>query len=158
MSCRPTAAAGRHWGKLVGMANWTADLRIGNPEVDEDHGRLAFLINELTEAVAARRSNKVLCDLLEELLAFAGEHFCREEQLMRRTRYPDFKSHKQQHDALLKDLRLLVRAVESGQRKVDEQTLSWLRGWMAGHVRGPDREFSAFISGDAPSVELGTVA
>ncbi len=140
------------------MANWTADLRVGNPVVDEDHGRLAFLINELTETVAARRSDRVMCDLLEELLAFAGEHFCREEQMMRRARFAGMARHKQQHDELLKELRLLVRAVGSGHRRVDEETLDWLRGWMAGHVRGADREMAAFLRGEGATVDMSTVA
>lgn len=132
----------------VFMGNWTADLRVGIRGVDEDHGRLVFLINELDDAVAARRPARAMRDLLEELLAAAGEHFCREEQGMRRARYPGFVAHKHEHDALLKELRLMVRAVETGQRRIDTQTMDWLRTWMASHVKGQDRDMAAFIRGD----------
>ncbi|MCB9946933.1 MAG: hemerythrin family protein [Rhodospirillaceae bacterium] len=140
------------------MANWTADLGIGIRGIDEDHARLVFLINELDDAVSARRSALAVRELLEELLAATGAHFCREEQVMRRARYPGLTAHKHQHDALLKELRLMVRAVEGGQRRIDAQTIDWLRIWMSGHVRGQDREMAQFLRGDVAAMALGSVA
>ena len=121
------------------MPNWAAELRLGIPAVDEDHANIVQLINELDEAIASRRPRDQVGIVMNDILTAASEHFCREEQFMRRIRFAGLVQHKHEHDELLRELRLATRAVAAGRRPADSGLVDWLHGWMVDHVNTSDR-------------------
>lgn len=121
------------------MANWAAELKLDIPALDEDHAFIVQLINELDDAIARHRPRDQICIVMKDILSASSEHFCREEQFMRRIHYADFVQHKHEHDALLRELRLATRAVAAGDRPADAGLVDWLHGWMVAHVNTSDR-------------------
>ena len=128
------------------MANWSADLSVGNPMMDEDHRHLVLLVNELDHAVRTGRRAETRFDILHDVVLFSGQHFCREERLMRQSGYPGMSEHKRAHDALIRDLREFVRAFEGGEIDISADTVTWLKTWVSGHILGADRALAAYLS------------
>ena len=130
------------------MANWAADIRLGIPAIDEDHARIVMLINELDQAIAANRPRDEIAGVLNDILAASGEHFCREEQAMRRCRYARLAQHKHLHDDLVKALRLATAEVAADRRPADAALVDWLHGWFVDHVLEADRDFTRTLTED----------
>ena len=128
------------------MANWSADLSVGYPMMDEDHRHLVLLVNELDHAVRTGRRAETRFDILHDLILFSGQHFCREERLMRQSGYPGMTDHKRAHDALIRDLRDFVGAFEGGEIDITADTVKWLKDWVSGHIGGADRVLAAFLN------------
>ena len=72
--------------------------RVGVAELDEQHAALIDLINRLHRAMIEREDRETLAALMAELVEDTQQHFAYEEQLMSRHRYPEYASHKADHD------------------------------------------------------------
>ena len=137
------------------MAEWSDDLGLDHPEMDADHQQLVLLVNELDYAIGHSRPVETTRRTLDDLTAFAGRHFCHEERLMRQSAYPDFRAHKRSHDQLIRDLRLLIREIDAGTRRLDDHTVAWLKTWVGAHIRTEDRALATFL---AEQPELSRIA
>ncbi|KOR27636.1 hemerythrin, partial [Achromatium sp. WMS1] len=79
---------------------WSEEISVGVEEIDEQHKVLLNLINELNDAMQARRSHDVITSIINKLSEYTRIHFAVEESLMRILNYPDYESHKAQHEEL----------------------------------------------------------
>jgi len=79
---------------------WFDGLRIGHPQIDEDHRKLIEIINVVSEAIVNKDSN--LCDqMLAAFLQVAKNHFAMEEKILFDIGYPDAQSHADYHRDLM---------------------------------------------------------
>lgn len=131
--------------------DWTLDVGF----MDEDHCRLAALVNRLARDFGVRPVSgqppprfhgPPLAEALEELAQEARSHFQREEELMRTDQYPDFDDHKADHDLLLAELSVLVRELQDAKTEhLDASVLDTLKDWLLGHVLDFDRRLADFL-------------
>ena len=128
------------------MAVWSDDLGLDHPEMDADHQQLVLLVNEFDYAIRHARPAETIRRALDDLMAFAGRHFCHEERLMRQSAYPDFRAHKRSHDQLIRDLRLRIREIDAGTRRLDDGVVTWLKTWVGTHIRTDDRALAVFLA------------
>jgi hemerythrin-like metal-binding protein len=83
---------------------WNDELSVGIPEIDEDHKRFIFLVNELNRSII---NGKVPADIknnLQLILEDAVKHFEHEEKLFTKWQYPDADVHAKVHAQVLKAL------------------------------------------------------
>lgn len=121
-------------GIIVERLEWTDELTVGNATIDSDHRRLISLINRLDAAIVSGEEPATLGSILDELATCTKAHFSREECLMQRIRYPEFNSHKSQHDGLLSDLTKIQRTFHSGELPLSERTSAFLSKWLILHI------------------------
>ncbi len=124
------------------MASWSAELKLGIAPLDSDHAHIVHLVNELDETIVNHRPRDQVLLVLNDILTASSEHFCREEQFMRRIRFAGLVQHKFDHDALLRELRLVIRAVSAGQRPADRALVDWLHNWFVDHVNNADQQIA----------------
>jgi hemerythrin-like metal-binding protein len=79
---------------------WRAEYESGHPVIDSQHRKLFEMGNAFLDAIHGRSSKLDLEMLLEELLAEIEDHFCTEETLMTRMKYPRTAEHQGIHRAL----------------------------------------------------------
>jgi hemerythrin-like metal-binding protein len=113
-------------------------LHLGHEQLDEDHARLAGLIEAaegaLSEEGGPERAGQILARLLEE----ARAHFDRERSLMERHAYPDLEAHARDHERLLEDLQGLASGAQAGRAALSASTLARARSWLGDHILGRD--------------------
>lgn len=117
----------------MALLQWNERYSVGNPAVDHEHRELIDLINTLHAALDtgdAAGAESFFGDVLRAVSA----HFALEERLMRTHRYPEYPGHKQEHEALLDDLRDMMD--EGGV--ADEEIARRLDAWFSGHFSGHD--------------------
>lgn len=141
----------------MAFMTWTDDYATGIAVVDRQHQHLFDLVSGaapilLDDTPTVRAEREVLFD---ELVAYTGEHFRTEEELMlasgvdRRV----YEHHRQTHAKLVEEVlgwRGLLTSSDPGH---GQQLLGFLAGWLMFHVLGEDqtmaRQLRARIAGVA---------
>lgn len=119
----------------MSLIDWREEFSVGVVEVDYEHQELIDLINRLHRSVQEGVTRDQVVAGLGEIYAQIAAHFALEEKVMQETRYPAFREHKMDHEALLDDLRDIMDEVED-DGEFDEQRLSIdLDRWFSDHFR-----------------------
>ena len=117
------------------LIRWQDSFEIGIAEVDFEHRRLIDLINQVYGETGDLVS---LEELLGEIHSGIAAHFALEEKDMAAIGWPEFDAHKEDHEALLDELRdIMDDAVATG--RIDVMDLGTrLSDWFTGHFRSYD--------------------
>lgn len=126
------------------LIEWTDATPVGVAVIDEQHRRLADLINRLHDAMQLRGRGKTIEPFLDELDAYAHYHFETEEQLMREHHCPalTFESHLTEHAEFNACLGSLKRDFEAGEFTLRLDLWQFVAKWWDRHVLGTDKELA----------------
>lgn len=127
------------------MLQWSQQLSVLIPEMDDQHKQWVELINRLDQAICDGTGNDVLDGMVADVLAFAHKHFRDEEALMDRTGFPDTAAHKVLHKAFLDQVDALDRGAGLKSFKTT-QFLKMLQGWLVQHVTVHDKRYGVHIN------------
>lgn len=86
---------------------WTDAMSVGIPEIDEDHKRFVFLVNEFNRAILDRMGLDEIRKRLRQVTDDAVQHFAHEEKLFKQWNYPDADDHARRHAQAVATLRTL---------------------------------------------------
>jgi len=122
----------------MSLINWKEEFSVGVAEVDHEHQELIELINGIHRSVQEGVTRKQVIEGLGEIFAQIAAHFALEEKFMRTSHYRAYPEHKEDHEALLDDLRDIMDEVED-DGEFDERRLSIdLERWFSDHFRTHD--------------------
>lgn len=126
---------------------WSDSLATGVTMIDEQHKELIERINRLLAACTAGKGKEEIGKTVEFLGEYVTFHFGTEEEYMNKHNYPDYRSHKAQHEKFVKDFAVLKSELEARGPAVDiiARTNSLLVDWLIGHIRGTDKATGAFL-------------
>ncbi len=107
------------------LIEWTEELVVGVPAIDEAHHEFVDLLNALPEA-----SDAEFCSLFARLAAHSRDHFAEEERMMERTSFPVIAVHKAEHERVLAELEQVQQQLEQGdfgaaRAYVKDQLSAW---------------------------------
>jgi hemerythrin len=122
----------------MSQLQWRDEFSVGIAEVDHEHRELIELINELQKDLQAGSSTRKIVRSLGEIYAQIAAHFALEEKMMRTTRYPAYAEHKEDHEALLDDLRDIMDGVEYDGALDQAQLNVDLNRWFSDHFQTHD--------------------
>lgn len=125
------------------LIEWSSELSLGIPEIDEQHRHLLDLVNSFDEAARKGRGTREVRQLLDALHAYTVEHFAAEEAYMASIGYPDLDHHRVLHQQLLSKLDDLRVQFDVGGRRITQPMLELLRYWLVAHLQGADRAIGA---------------
>jgi len=126
------------------LMTWTDKLSVGVGVLDEDHKKLVGMLNELFDAMRAGQGRDSLGRILNGLVQYTKFHFAREEKYFAQTGYPAAVPHKQEHDALTRqvlDVQQKYTAGASATLSLD--VMQFLKNWLANHIMGHDQQYAA---------------
>ena len=120
---------------------WNDKLKIGLEEIEIQHHELVVIYNGLCDAIESRAGSAETLSILQQLGHYTSVHFATEEALMRMMEYPDYEAHKKAHDALIEELRRLVRLAEELPQGVNFQLVYLIKQWLSQHIMETDVQF-----------------
>jgi hemerythrin-like metal-binding protein len=125
---------------------WTSEMSVDVKMLDNDHKRLAILINDLHDGLMAGRDREELERIFDELVDDTRLHFSHEEQLLAEAGYSGAAAHKQEHEQKIKQvLGLQARFRSSNESAADLEVLDQLKDWLFLHMEHSDKEFVAHL-------------
>jgi len=128
------------------ILRWTQDLSVKIIEIDNQHKELVNLINILHDSMKERKEKDALRKVLNDLVDYTVYHFETEERLFRKYDYPDYLSHKKEHDDLIKRVLKISREYERDKVVVTLDLISFLEKWLDNHIINVDKKYISFLN------------
>lgn len=112
------------------------------------------MLNDLFNSMRAGEGDAVLGSLFQSLIVYTEQHFSFEENLMRRSRYPELNVHIEEHRALTRKAHELQDKFRAGRVAISMQLTSFLKEWLQHHILGSDSAYARMINRAHP---IGTM-
>ena len=126
---------------------WRDSLAIGVEEIDNQHKELLLRFNGLLSACEAGKGIAELKGLMKFLDDYVIEHFSDEEKLQRKYDYPNYASHKKEHEFFIQQITAVQGEIDSegvGVHHVME-TNNMLLKWLLNHISKVDTELGKYL-------------
>ncbi|MGA3160166.1 MAG: bacteriohemerythrin [Terracidiphilus sp.] len=121
---------------------WTSEMSVGVKMLDNDHKKLAILINDLHEGLMAGRDSEALEHIFDELVAYTRLHFAHEEQLLAKAGYDGVTAHKKEHEQGIDQALMLQARFKCATEAADYLiVLDQLKDWLFKHTQGANKAF-----------------
>lgn len=124
----------------------TKELETGNQIIDSEHRMLFDRVNQLMDACGAGKGRAAVETTLKFLLDYVDQHFAHEEELQKRSNYPNFTAHHTFHEGYKQSLRDVT-----AQMSLDAPTISDVAmlnqkiGVLVSHIRTEDKNLGAYL-------------
>jgi hemerythrin len=118
---------------------WSSDLSVGVPEMDNQHRQLINMINDLMDNIDSLGKDEIL-KAYTALGDFVVKHFKEEEEFMESIQYDGLATHKIIHERLLNQLGDFAKQIEDGTLD-SEKLFSFLELWLKSHIMGIDAKY-----------------
>jgi len=122
---------------------WDEKYSVGVPSIDRQHQDLIDYINKLQVELASPEPDALMIELiLNGLIGYTNTHFKYEEMLFSMYRYPETEQHKAAHSRLIDSVVDFKQRYESGEPRVGEDLLFFLKSWLYHHILKEDMAYS----------------
>jgi len=128
------------------VVQWHPSLASGDEEIDGQHEEAFRRLAALVEALEQGRRDEIP-RTFEFLGSYLVDHFGAEERAMEERGYPGRNVHRAAHARFVKEygeLRGLYEAT-GPSFAIAVKAATWIQGWLAGHLYGPDKAFARFL-------------
>jgi hemerythrin len=129
----------------MALIQWDNSFSVNITEIDKQHQKLIVLINSLNDAMKEGRGKDVLSQIIDNLFAYAGEHFANEEKYFDKFGYPDAVSHKLEHANFVKKISEFKNGFHNGHLTLTIEVMHFLKDWLKNHIQGIDKKYSPFF-------------
>ena len=123
----------------MSLVEWSDDLSVKVPELDEQHKGLVEILNDLHEAMRAGEAKEKLGDILDRLIHYAEVHFATEEKYFDRLDPSDAESHKREHREFVEQVREFKEGFDNGSVLLSVTVMNFLFDWARYHIQGVDK-------------------
>lgn len=131
----------------IGRLEWSDHLRIGVGQLDDGHKELIDLYNRIVWLCGNSATLSDLRERIRSFVSYGRHHFREEEEYMIEVHYPDYISHKTEHDRLLQDAEDFIENLgDSLQLDDGEAILKYFRYWLLRHIATDDLKLKNFAT------------
>jgi hemerythrin len=130
----------------MALINWSENFSVNIKEIDEQHKKLIFMLNDLHDAMKSGKGNDVMEKIFDGLLQYVGTHFATEEKYMSLHNYPGYIAHKTEHTKLTQKVLDLNKKFQQGAPVLTVELLGFLKDWLQNHIMGTDKKYGPFLN------------
>lgn len=123
-------------------------LVTGNNMIDTQHKELIDRVNKLVASCETNKEKNVAIQTLDFLMDYTVFHFDAEEKLQKETNYPDYDSHKKQHEEFAKAVEDLKDMLQEEEGPTDAFVAAVKRNvsdWLVNHIQGYDKKVADYV-------------
>ena len=121
---------------------WTSGMSVDVKLLDNDHKKLAILINDLHDGVMTGCARESLERIFDELVAYSRLHFAHEEQFLVEAGYSGAAAHKQEHEHKIEQV-IVMQARFRSRTELAGQSRSGLRSGVRSTPQSHRRRFNS---------------
>jgi hemerythrin len=125
---------------------WDNSFSVNVAEIDRQHQKLIAMINNLNDAMKQGKGKDALTMIINELFAYAGNHFATEEKYFDKFGYPATSSHKLEHTNFVKKISDFKSGFDSGKLTLTIEVMNFMKDWLRTHIQGTDKKYSSFFN------------
>ena len=124
---------------------WQPSMSVGVENFDNEHKQLIGFLNSLNHALTVHSTQKTMEDILNRLVKYTVIHFNHEEEYMKLYDYPDYASHKKEHEELKSQVQEFSRRLAEGKSSFSLELMTFLKDWLTTHILGTDMNYKSFF-------------
>ena len=129
----------------MALLEWKDEFSVSVSALDAQHKKLFTALNELYDAMRDGIGSQVAPGIIKKLVAYAREHFECEEKLMLQVGYPEYNSHKAEHEKFAAETEKLIQQVEAGMTANSVKLLDFLQKWLQTHILTIDKRYTSHL-------------
>ncbi len=131
------------------LIEWTDDMSVGLPELDEDHKLIIEAINQLDASVGDAAQQDVVRRHLMRLRRYAEVHFACEENVLIACAFPVLEVQKKEQQDFVKCIqeatqRFDAKPAESAEI-ISQELLGFLTDWLRHHILIEDMAYRPYV-------------
>jgi len=131
---------------MAPLFTWNDSYSVKVALCDSQHKKLFAIINDLADAMRMGQGREMISNTTRELLDYTRTHFAQEEELLKKTNYPQLALHQEMHRKFVADVEALDRQTREGRAANSVQVLNLLRDWLVNHIQKTDRMYSSHLN------------
>jgi hemerythrin len=126
---------------------WSDAFSVGVRLIDDQHKELVRMTNELALGCKKGGSEAEIYFMktIQGAVRYVKTHFTTEEIIMERLNYPEFVTHKKEHEDFVAEVLKDVRNFEQGQKMVPLDFVHFLQQWVLNHIAKSDKRYAFFF-------------
>ena len=125
---------------------WSDDLAVEIVDIDADHKHLVAHMDRLFTACHEGQEADLLKHHLMTLYGYTRKHFAHEEDVMRKSCFPEVEEHRAKHAELISELDNLIEAFDiDPAAELSAKTLTFLQSWLLQHILVDDKKIGDHI-------------
>jgi hemerythrin len=124
---------------------WKEEYSVGIESIDLQHKKLLGLINSLQTAINYKTGEAFEREALDELVDYTKTHFKFEEDMMEQNGYPDFTTHRAEHERMIARVEEVLSQYQQDQDTAMQNAVDFLQEWLINHINGTDKQYSSFL-------------
>ena len=123
---------------------WSEEDTVSVESIDDQHKAIVDLVNDLHMNLGSDKEFYTK-HLIGELVKKVREHFDTEENFMRDYKFPNYISHKLEHDRFFNKIQDFNSQLENGNEDVNLELLRSIKRWFYNHLEINDRKIAAYL-------------
>ncbi len=132
--------------KEIMQLEWDESYDVGISEFNAQHKRLIIYVNSLFDAINQKENDQAIGAVLNGLTEYTKTHFAAEENLMEKYGYPDYESHKEEHNTLASEVIEIYNRFDSGEKINLATLLIFLVNWLKEHIKKTDKRYGPYLN------------
>lgn len=124
---------------------WTDKLSVGITEIDNQHKKLVYLVNQLHKAMKTQKGAHESGKILDELAQYVVTHFKYEEDLFEEKQYPLQGEHIQLHKDLVDKVSAFHDEFKKGKAGLSMDLMYFLTDWLKNHIMKADKAYTPYL-------------
>lgn len=130
----------------IEMVRWSDNLETGIIWQDFQHQELLEQMYSLRYAVLERGQVDQIREIIGFLDLYVKDHLGIEEKYMEMYDYPEFGSHKKQHEKFINDIEMMKLQTDNPENFLQSAQLCYeLNQWFVNHVATIDKKLGEFL-------------
>jgi hemerythrin len=131
------------------MITLTKDMETGVAKIDAQHRELIDRLNAVTSMGIKSVSKEETQKTLNLLGDYIVKHFGDEEELQKKSNYPKYEWHKEQHRLYIAEFQKLKKEFETNgcSPKFTLDLSNSIIQWIVRHIKSVDIEFGKYLNG-----------
>ncbi len=130
----------------MGNIVWEEKYDVGVNELNQQHKKLIETLNHLYVAMENKQDRHALKKVLMELIEYIKVHFATEEDYMFKYFYPEYISHKEEHQKFIKKVVEFCNDFKDDKLVLYFDIAVFLKNWIFSHISETDKKYGAFLN------------
>jgi hemerythrin-like metal-binding protein len=130
------------------LVAWSDDFSVGNSTIDAQHKELVRMTNEFYAGVqmGGVMAKVYFMKTIQGAVLYVKTHFSTEEDFMQRAGYPDYDTHKKQHEDFVAQVSEQIQIFEKEDNPDPAAFVKYLMNWVLQHIADSDKKYIPYIA------------
>jgi hemerythrin-like metal-binding protein len=125
--------------------DWNENLSVKVSSIDAQHKKLFELINDFYDNIQNRSNDESILCLINGMKQYTQTHFTTEEKYMEKYNYPDYDTHKSEHNKFIEKVSAIEEKYKNGKLILSFEITGLLKDWLKNHIQIEDKKYSDFF-------------